>query len=103
MYQNHIEIRVYGSNIIPYKLPKYLPMRLFYLEDTRQIINSDGIKFLAVVGSRGPDPGSEVKVFQQTPILLALSVVTCLRRPKSHLKQYGRVLEPGFRTLRESR
>ena len=38
------------------------------------------------VGSRGPDPGSEVKVCQKTPILLALSAVTCLRMPKSHLK-----------------
>ena len=55
------------------------------------------------VGSRGPDLGSEVKVFQQTPILLALSVVTYLRRSKSHPKQYGWVLEPGFHTLREDR
>ena len=55
------------------------------------------------VGLRGPDPGSEVKVCQQTPILLALSGVTCLRRSKSHLKQYGWVLELGFRTLREDR
>ena len=53
------------------------------------------------VGSRGPDPGSEVKFFQQTPILLALSTVTCLHRSKSHSKQYGWVLEPGFCTLRE--
>ena len=51
--------------------------------------------------SRGADPGSEVKVCQQTPMPLALSAVTCLRKPKSHPKQYGRVLEPGFRTLRE--
>ena len=47
MYQNHTEIRVYGSNIIPYKLPKYLPMRLFSLEYIRQIIDSDSTNLLA--------------------------------------------------------
>ena len=57
--------------------------------------------FFESVDSRGPDPGLEVKVCQQTPILLALSAVTYLRRPKSHPKQYGRVLEPGFHTLRD--
>lgn len=46
LYQNHIEIRVYGSNLIPYKLSKYLPMRLFSLEYIRHIINSDTINFL---------------------------------------------------------
>ena len=56
-----------------------------------------------IVGSRGPDPGLEVKVCQKTPILLALSEVTYLRRPKSHPKQYGRLPEPSFRTQRESR
>ena len=35
LYQNHTEIRVYGSNLLPYKLPKYLPMRLFSLEYIR--------------------------------------------------------------------
>ena len=47
LYQNHTEIRVYGSNLFPYKLPKYLPMRLFALEYIRQILNSDEINFLA--------------------------------------------------------
>ena len=28
LYQNHTEIRVYGCQLTPYKLPKYLPMRL---------------------------------------------------------------------------
>ena len=55
------------------------------------------------VGFRDPNPGLHVKVCQQTPILLALSEVTCLRRPKSHPKQYGMVLELGFCTLGESR
>ena len=46
LYQNHYGISVYGSNIIPCKLPKYLPMRLFYLEYIRNILNSDSINFL---------------------------------------------------------
>jgi len=32
LYQNHTEIRIYGCQLAPYKLPKYLPMRLFALE-----------------------------------------------------------------------
>ena len=47
LYQNHTEIIVYGSNLIPQKLPKYLPMSLFSLEYIRQILNSNAINFLA--------------------------------------------------------
>jgi len=45
LYQNHIEIRMYGCEIFPFKLPKYVPMRLFALEYFRQIINADLIHF----------------------------------------------------------
>ena len=31
LYQNHTEIRIYGCDLAPYKLPRYLPMRLFAL------------------------------------------------------------------------
>jgi len=47
LYQNHTKIKVYGSHLVPYKLPKYLPMRLFALEYIRQILNSDEIHFLS--------------------------------------------------------
>jgi hypothetical protein len=30
LYQNHTEIRVYGCELPPYKLPKYLPVRIFF-------------------------------------------------------------------------
>jgi len=40
-YQDHTEIRIYGYELCPYKLPKYVPMRLFALEYFRQLINSD--------------------------------------------------------------
>jgi len=40
-YQNHIEIKIYGCELCPYKLPNYVPIRLFSLEYFRQLINSD--------------------------------------------------------------
>jgi len=35
LYQNYTEIRVYGCDLAPYKLPKYVPMRIFSLEYIR--------------------------------------------------------------------
>ena len=46
LYQKHIENIVFGSNLLPYKLPKYVPMRIFSLEYIRQILNYDFINFL---------------------------------------------------------
>ena len=46
MYQDHIEIRVYGCELAPYKLPKYFPVRIFTLEYIKQIINSYNIHFV---------------------------------------------------------
>jgi hypothetical protein len=40
-YQNHTVIRIYGCELCPYRLPRYVPMRLFALEYYRQLINSD--------------------------------------------------------------
>jgi hypothetical protein len=48
MYQNHTDIRVYGCELAPYKLPKYLPIKIFSLEYIRQIINSDDIHFVSL-------------------------------------------------------
>jgi hypothetical protein len=47
LYKDHTEIRVYGCELAPYKLPKYLPIRIFSLEYIRQMINSDDIHFVA--------------------------------------------------------
>jgi hypothetical protein len=47
LYQDHTEIRVYGCELAPYKLPKYFPVRIFSLEYIRQMINSDDIHFVA--------------------------------------------------------
>jgi len=46
LYQNYIEIRVYGCELAPYKLPKYLPMRIFALEYISQMLNFDDIHFV---------------------------------------------------------
>jgi hypothetical protein len=48
LYQNHTEIRVYGCELAPYKLPKYVPVRIFTLEYIRQMINSDDIHFVSL-------------------------------------------------------
>jgi hypothetical protein len=48
LYQNHIEIRVYGCELAPYKLPNYLHVRIFALEYIRQMINSDHIHFVSL-------------------------------------------------------
>lgn len=47
LYQNHTEIRIYGCQLAPYKLPKYLPMRLFALEYYRKIMNFDEVNFVS--------------------------------------------------------
>jgi hypothetical protein len=47
LYQDHTEIRIYGCELPPYKLPKYFPVRIFALEYIRQMINSDDIHFVA--------------------------------------------------------
>jgi hypothetical protein len=48
LYKDYTEIRVYGFELAPYKLPKYLPIIIFSLEYIRQIINSDDIHFVSI-------------------------------------------------------
>jgi hypothetical protein len=48
LYQDHIEIRMYGCELAPYKLPKYFPVRIFALEYIRQMINSYDIHFVSL-------------------------------------------------------
>lgn len=45
LYNNHTEMRIYGCELCPFKLPKYVPMRLFALEYLRQMINADLLHF----------------------------------------------------------
>jgi hypothetical protein len=47
LYYNHTKIRVYGCEFPPYKLPKYLHIRIFALEYIRKMINSDDIQFVS--------------------------------------------------------
>ena len=44
-YQNHTVIRIYGCDLPPFKLPKYVPMRLFALEYFRQFGRVDVLHF----------------------------------------------------------
>jgi hypothetical protein len=48
LYQNNTEIRVFGCELPPYKLPKYVLVRIFALEYIRQIMNSDEIHFISL-------------------------------------------------------
>jgi hypothetical protein len=48
LYKNHSEIRVYGCELAPFKLPKYIPVRIFALEYIRQIMNSDDVHFVSI-------------------------------------------------------
>jgi hypothetical protein len=48
LYQNHTEIRVYECELVPYKLPQYLSVRIFSLEYIRQIMNLDDIHFVSL-------------------------------------------------------
>jgi len=44
-YQHHTVIRIYGCELRPYKLPRFVPMRLFALEYFRQFGNADQVHF----------------------------------------------------------
>ena len=44
-YQHHTVIRIYGCELNPYRLPRYVPMRLFGLEYFRQFGNADFVHF----------------------------------------------------------
>lgn len=46
LYQNHIEIRIYGCDLGPHKLSKCLSMRLFSLQYYKHIINSYEVHFV---------------------------------------------------------
>lgn len=41
LYQNYTELKIFGCEIPPYKLPKFLPMRIFALEYIKQMFNMD--------------------------------------------------------------
>lgn len=45
IYQHHTVIRIYGCELAPYRLPRYVPMRLFALEYFRKFGNANMIHF----------------------------------------------------------
>jgi hypothetical protein len=46
LFQEYIEIRVYGAEICPFRLPKFFTLRIFSLEFIRQSLDSDNIHFI---------------------------------------------------------
>ena len=47
MYQNYTEIWVYGHELAPYKLPKFLYVSVFALEYIRKMINENEVHFVS--------------------------------------------------------
>lgn len=48
LYQIYIEIRIYGYELPPYRLPKFVPIQNFELEYITKMINMDQLHFVAV-------------------------------------------------------
>lgn len=46
VFEEHSEIRLYGASVEPYRLPIFVPMRLFILEFIRKILNVDQVHFV---------------------------------------------------------
>lgn len=46
-YKNYTEIRVFGCELLPYKLPKYILFRIFTLDYLRQRLNAYEVHFVA--------------------------------------------------------
>lgn len=47
LYQSYAEIRTYGCEFPPYKIPKFVPIQIFSLEFMRKMINMVQLHFLA--------------------------------------------------------
>jgi len=47
LYQNYTNLRIYGCELAPYKLPNLLPMGIFALEYIGKMINADEVHFVA--------------------------------------------------------
>ena len=47
MYEKYTELRIFGTNLLPYKLPKFFTIRVFPLEYLRHVFNVDAIHFMA--------------------------------------------------------
>lgn len=46
IFEEHVEIRLYGASVKPYRLPKFVPMRLFALEFMKESLNVDQVHFV---------------------------------------------------------
>ena len=48
VFEDYSEIRLYGAGVEPYRLPVFVPMRLFALEFIRKSLNVDQIHFMHI-------------------------------------------------------
>lgn len=46
IFEEYVEIRLYGASVKPYRLPKFVPMRIFSLEFIRQNLSVDQVHFV---------------------------------------------------------
>ena len=59
LYQNYTVLRIYGCELAPYKLPKFLPTRIYSLQYIRQMLNVDEVHFVS------PKKKSQVRIKTQ--------------------------------------
>jgi len=69
LYQNHIEVRVYVCMLAPYKLPIYLPMRLFSLE-YYNFVNSKKKVYFKIKDQLGPFICNSKEVGKEVDLIL---------------------------------
>lgn len=78
LYKNHTKIKIYGCELCPFKLPKYVPMRLFALEYFRQMIHTNMVHFckakkkaqLRIKNQLGPFVCNDREVWREVEIIL---------------------------------
>lgn len=78
LYKNHTEIRIYGCELCPFKLPKYVPMRLFSLEYFRKMLHTDLVHFcnarkkapLRIKNQLGPYICNDREAWREAEIIL---------------------------------
>lgn len=47
LYHKYTEISIYGLEFPPYRLPIFVPARIFALEYSRQMLNMDEVHFVS--------------------------------------------------------
>jgi len=80
LYQNYTEIRIYGCEFPPIKLPKFVPICISTLEYIRKMINMDQLHFVAAKKK------VQFKINTQLGLLICNSIARG-NEPKSILRE----------------